>query len=156
MNGNDVIALGWEIETPGKIVGRLRDTDPMPHELRLVLKAGRGSAFPCPDWGRPCKVHDFKEMTWRHLNCFPHRCSSTAPVPRVRCPRHGVKRIQVLWARQGSKPPSSRPRRPAGPRSRARSKRLRRNSLRRWPGSSPGYLQIATAWRIKDVSAPGP
>ena len=75
----------------------------MPPELRLALKADRGSAFPCPECGRPCQAHDFKEMTWRHLNCFPHHCSLTAPVARVRCPQHGVKRIQVPWARQGSK-----------------------------------------------------
>ena len=41
-------------------------------------------------------------MTWRHLNFFEHHCYLTAPVPRVNCPEHGVKRIQVPWAREGS------------------------------------------------------
>ena len=30
-------------------------------------------------------------------------CHLTAPVPRVNCPEHGVKRIQVPWAREGSR-----------------------------------------------------
>ena len=103
MNGNDIIALGIGLESPWQIVGQLLDTDSKPHELRLSLKADRGTEFPCPECGQMCKAHDFKEMTWRHLNFFQHHCYITAPVPRVRCPQHGVKRIKVPWARKGSK-----------------------------------------------------
>ena len=49
-----------------------------------------------------CKAHDYKEFTWRHLNFFQHHCYLTAPVPRTNCQEHGVKRIQVPWAREGS------------------------------------------------------
>jgi transposase len=42
-------------------------------------------------------------MTWRHLNFFQHHCFITAAVPRVRCLEHGVKQIEVPWARKGSK-----------------------------------------------------
>ena len=42
-------------------------------------------------------------MTWRHLNFFQHHCYITAAVPRVRCQEHGVKQIEVPWARKGSK-----------------------------------------------------
>ena len=103
MNGNDIIALGLGLEPPWQIVGQVLDTDKQPHELRLSLKAARGSEFPCPECGQMCKAHDFKEMTWRHLNFFQHHCYITAPVPRVRCSDHGVKRIKVPWARKGSK-----------------------------------------------------
>ena len=41
-------------------------------------------------------------MTWRHLNFFQHHCYITAPVPRARCPEHGVKQIKAPWARKGS------------------------------------------------------
>ena len=44
----------------------------------------------------------FKEMTWRHLNFFQHHCYITASVPRVRCPEHKVKQVDVPWARKGS------------------------------------------------------
>jgi transposase len=103
MNGNNIIALGIGLESPWQIVGQLLDTAKTPHELRLTLKAARGSKFPCPECGHMCKAHDFKEMTWRHLNFFQHHCYITAAVPRVRCPDHGVKRIKVPWARKGSK-----------------------------------------------------
>jgi len=76
--------------------------DKTPHELHLWVKAERGSLYPCPECGQRCKAHDFEERSWRHLNFFQHHCHIHASVPRVRCPEHGVKRIQVPWARQGS------------------------------------------------------
>jgi transposase len=103
MNGNDIISLGLGLEDPWEIVGQILDTQKSPHELRLTIKADRGTTFPCPVCGTLSKAHDFKEMTWRHLNFFQHHCYITAPVPRVRCPEHGVKRIKVPWARKGSK-----------------------------------------------------
>ena len=103
MNGNDIISLGLGLTEPWKIVGQILVTDKNPHELRLKIEADRGSRYPCPICGTMCKAHDFKEMTWRHLNFFQHHCYITAPVPRIRCPEHGVKRIKVPWARKGSK-----------------------------------------------------
>jgi len=50
-----------------------------------------------------CKAHDFKEETWRHLNFFQHHCYITAMVPRTKCPEHGVRLVEVPWARKGSK-----------------------------------------------------
>ncbi|BDD85985.1 ISL3 family transposase [Desulfofustis limnaeus] len=103
MNGNDIIALGLGLEKPWEITGQSLNTECTPHELRITLAAPRGSSFPCPDCGAMCKAHDFKEMTWRHLNFFQHHCYITAAVPRVNCKDHGVKRITVPWARTGSK-----------------------------------------------------
>lgn len=103
MNGNDIISLGLGLESPWEITGQSLDTGKMPHELRLTIKAARGSEFPCPVCGKLCKAHDFKELTWRHLNFFQHHCYITAPVPRVCCDEHGVKQIKVPWARKGCK-----------------------------------------------------
>ena len=103
MNGNDIIALGLGLQAPWEIAGQLLDTEKNPHELLLTLQARRGALYPCPVCGASCQAHDFKEMTWRHLNFFQHHCYVTASVPRVRCPEHGVKRIQVPWARKGSR-----------------------------------------------------
>ena len=103
MNGNDIIALGIGLKSPWQIIGQILDTAKTPHELCLILKANRGSRSPCPECGHMCKAHDFKEMTWWHLNFFQHHCYITAAVLRVRCPEHGVKRIRVPWARPGSK-----------------------------------------------------
>src|SRR3954469_9586528 len=73
------------------------------HELHLEVAADRGSLFPCPVCGKPCKAHDFAEFTWRHLNFFQHHCYITAKVPRTDCAEHGVLRITVPWAREGSR-----------------------------------------------------
>ena len=103
MNSKDIITLGLGLQAPWEITGQLLDTDKTPHELRLTIQAQRGARYPCPACGTLCPAHDFKEMTWRHLNFFQHHCYITAAVPRIRCQEHGVKLIEVPWARKGSK-----------------------------------------------------
>jgi transposase len=103
MHADDVLSLGLGVTPPWKLVGQRLDTDERPNELHIEVAADRGARFPCPDCGRPCKAHDFGEFTWRHLNFFQHHCYITAKVPRTDCPDHGVKRIQVPWAREGSR-----------------------------------------------------
>ena len=60
------------------------------------------SKYACPVCGEACAAHDFQEKTWRHLNFFQHHCYVHASVPRVKCPDHGVKLVDVPWARKGS------------------------------------------------------
>jgi len=103
MHGQEIFTLGLGLTPPWEVVSQHLDTDRQPHELQLEVSADRGSEFPCPDCGKMCKAHDFKVLKWRHLNFFQHHCLITAKVPRVRCPEHGVKRIQVPWARKGSR-----------------------------------------------------
>lgn len=93
MNGNDIIALGLGLQAPWEITGQLLDTSKSPHELRLTIAAGPGALFPCPVCGKFCHAHDFKEMSWRHLNFFQHHCIISASVPRVRCPEHKVRQV---------------------------------------------------------------
>jgi len=78
------------------------NTSVSPHRLDLTVEAERGSLYPCPECGNACPAHDFAEKTWRHLNFFQHHCYLHAHVPRTKCPEHGVKRIEVPWARPGS------------------------------------------------------
>jgi transposase len=103
MDTNDVLALGLGIAPPWRLVGQRLDTGEQPNELHIAMAADRGARFPCPDCDRPCKAHDFAEFSWRHLNFFQHHCTITAKVPRTDCPEHGVKRIHVPWAREGSR-----------------------------------------------------
>jgi transposase len=98
----DILTLGLGLEEPWKIVDQQLDTSKEPHELRIKISSDRGSRYPCPVCGQMCKAHDFKEFTWRHLNFFQHHCYLTAEVPRIKCEEHGVKRINVPWAREGS------------------------------------------------------
>ena len=70
---------------------------------RLDLRVGypRGTRFACsePGCGRDrCPVHDTHDKTWRHLDFFQHKAFLHARVPRVRCPEHGVRLVEVGWA----------------------------------------------------------
>lgn len=103
MDANTVLALGLGMTPPWRLVGQRLETAKQPHELHLEVAAERGSQFPCPVCGKPCKAHDFAEFTWRHLNFFQHHCFITAKVPRTDCPEHGVLRATVPWAREGSR-----------------------------------------------------
>ncbi len=72
-------------------------------QLDLWLDFPCGSRFACPQCGRGgCGVYDSSERTWRHLNFFEHKTLLHARQPRIECPHHGVKTVEVPWARPGS------------------------------------------------------
>ena len=102
MDGNKILLLGLGIESPWQLVEQHLDTDKQPHELHLTVRAERGTKYACPECGALCPAHDFQDKSWRHLNFFQHHCHIHAAVPRVKCPEHGVKLINVPWARKGS------------------------------------------------------
>ena len=102
MDASEVLSLGLGMAPPWRLVDQRLDTIKRPHVLEILLEADRGALFPCPECATPCKAHDFKEFSWRHLNFFQHHCMITARVPRTDCAVHGVKRVQVPWAREGS------------------------------------------------------
>ncbi|MBU1413966.1 transposase family protein [Myxococcota bacterium] len=102
MQQNEIFAFGLGLTSPWELIDQRLDVDKAPNELHLRIEADRGSSYPCPDCGKMCKAHYFKELTWRHLNFFQHHCFITAPVPRTNCADHGVKRVEVPWARKGS------------------------------------------------------
>jgi transposase len=102
VDGNEILLLGLGLQAPWKLVDQRLETDKNPHELHLEVKAERGAKYPCPECGQECSAHDFSEKTWRHLNFFQHHCYIHASVPRVKCPEHGLRRVQVPWARPGS------------------------------------------------------
>ena len=73
--------------------------------LDLYLDFPRGSRFACPEPGcaqRQCSVHDTEDKTWRHLDFFQYQAYLHAPLPRVRCPQHGVRQVRMSCARPGS------------------------------------------------------
>ena len=98
----EIFALGLGLEAPWKVLDIQFSRDESPNRLDLHIGADRGSLYRCPECGELCKAHDYLEMTWRHLNFFQHHCYLTANVPRVKCPTHGLRRVQVPWAREKS------------------------------------------------------
>jgi transposase len=92
-------ALG--LEWPWKVIGY----DFSPSEKRLVISIDfkSGGTFSCPACGRAgCKAYDTSEKTWRHLNFFEHEAYLRARVPRIQCAEHGIRVVEVPWARPGS------------------------------------------------------
>ena len=102
MDGTQILTLGLGLQAPWTLKDQHLDTSVSPHRLELFVEAERGSLYPCPECGNACPAHDFADKTWRHLNFFQHHCYLHARVPRTKCPEHGVKRIEVPWARPGS------------------------------------------------------
>jgi hypothetical protein len=102
MANSDVFTLGLGLNPPWRVVDQRLETGKQPNELHLAVAAEPGARFPCPTCGRSCKPHDWKEMSWRHLNFFQHACFVSARIPRTDCPDHGVLRINVPWARPDS------------------------------------------------------
>lgn len=72
------------------------------HRLDLWLDFPAGSRFACPQCQADCGVYDSDERTWRHLNFFQHKTFLHARQPRIDCPDHGVKTVEVPWARPGA------------------------------------------------------
>jgi hypothetical protein len=102
VDGNEILLLGLGIRSPWQLVDQHMDVDKQPHEFHLQVSSERGLTYACPVCGTPCSAHDFQEKTWRHLNFFQNHCYIHASVPRVNCPEHGVKLVEVPWARKGS------------------------------------------------------
>lgn len=92
-------ALG--ITAPWKVVRS--EFDAAAKRLDLYIDFEPGGSFPCPVCGRAgCKAYDTSDKTWRHLNFFQHEAYLHVRTPRVQCPQHGIKLVEVPWARHGS------------------------------------------------------
>ncbi len=58
----------------------------------------------CPECGAACPKHDDrKERIWRHLDTMQFATYLHCSVPRVRCPEHGAKTVNVPWAGKNSR-----------------------------------------------------
>ena len=93
------LALGL---TPPWTVTR-SDFDPEAKRLDIQIDFAPGSRFPCPSCAAAdCPAYDTQQMSWRHLNFFQHQAYLNARVPRVRCDKCGIKKINAPWARPDS------------------------------------------------------
>ncbi|NQT58449.1 MAG: ISL3 family transposase [Bacteroidetes bacterium] len=74
-------------------------------ELHIRIVFTKGAKFTCTEVGcgeRELPVHDTKEKTWRHMNFFQYKCYIHARVPRIICPNHKVRKVEVPWGRKES------------------------------------------------------
>ena len=62
------------------------------------------SRFRCPECGKELACYDHTpERSWRHLDTMQFKTILHASPPRVNCPQHGVKQVQLPWAEKGSR-----------------------------------------------------
>src|SRR6478735_7346563 len=72
-------------------------------EIRLRAQVDtRG--LKCPECGKWAALYDHApERRWRHLDTMQFETVLVARIPRVSCPEHGVKTIEVPWAGKNSR-----------------------------------------------------
>lgn len=101
MHDVDLFQRALGLDEPWQVVDVKFDAGGRRLDLRIDFP--KGSRFCCPECGREgLRVHDTEEKAWRHLDFFQHQAYLTARVPRVRCPEHNVRQVQVPWARERS------------------------------------------------------
>ncbi len=101
MRDTDLFQLALGLVSPWQVGAAKFDADAKRLDIEIDFK--RGGRFLCPDCASAdCPVHDTTPKTWRHLDFFQHQAFLTARVPRITCPRCGVRQVNVPWARPGS------------------------------------------------------
>ncbi len=100
MDTNALFTTALGLQSPWEV--KTLDFGAAPRRLDILVDFQKGTSFPCPVCGQLSKVHDTEEKTWRHLDFFQHAAYLTVRVPRCKCDEHGVKRVPVPWAREGS------------------------------------------------------
>jgi transposase len=101
MKMNDLFRVALGLAEPWQVVKIEFSAEG--NQLDLWLDFPRGGTFACPVCGRGgCGVYDTADRKWRHLNFFQHKTLLHARQPRIECPDHGVKTVEVPWARPGA------------------------------------------------------
>jgi transposase len=103
MDQNNLFEIGLGLAAPWKVVrSGLEECSAQSKILYVDIDFENGSKFPCPSCGKPCAVYDSEVKRWRHMNFWQHATYLSARVPRVECPEHKVRQVEVPWARAES------------------------------------------------------
>jgi len=72
--------------------------------LTINLFSPRGIKLPCPLCKKLCPKEDAqRERKWRHLDTMQFETIIKCKVPRVLCPKHKVKTVELPWANSYSR-----------------------------------------------------
>ena len=83
-------------------VGRI-DLNVKGQKVEVFLEHEEGTLWACPECGKRFPAYDHKEeRVWRHLDTMAFQTWVHARPPRVECPHHGVRQVEVPWAEPGS------------------------------------------------------
>lgn len=72
--------------------------------MNVFVEHPAETKFCCPECDRPLGCYDHAAgRQWRHLDSCQFRTILPARPPRVNCPTHGVRQVELPWAEQGSR-----------------------------------------------------
>ncbi len=90
------------IQSPWKIGRVVLDTEG--ERVDLWAEHAEDTRWPCPECGQEFSCRDHaEERVWRHLDTCQYQTFLHARVPRINCPTHGVRQVQVPWAEARSR-----------------------------------------------------
>ena len=73
-------------------------------EIHVRVGVPFSAEVPCPVCGNGCKAHDrLRDRVWRDADIIGRTTYVHARIPRSYCPVHGVRQIDVPWARENSR-----------------------------------------------------
>jgi transposase len=73
------------------------------NEVHVTVAVPEKTRWGCPDCEDAIPTYDHRDRTWRHLDTCQLQTFVHARVPRVQCPKHGVRQVRVPWAEDGSR-----------------------------------------------------
>ena len=89
------------LETPWSVAEVKLDLDQQ--QIDIHVSHPRGTKFCCPECNQSLSCYDHvPARKWRHLDSCQYKTILHASVPRVKCPEHGVKQVNVPWAEKSS------------------------------------------------------
>ena len=72
-------------------------------QIDVHVEHSEETRFACPECGQSLACYDHvPDRSWRHLDSCQFKTILHASVPRVKCPEHGVKQVDVPWAEKAS------------------------------------------------------
>ena len=96
MQDRDLYAKLLGLEPPWEVVDV--DISMDDHSVQVFVALRAGAPTPCPECREPCSRHDTRTRSWRHLDTMQYKTLLVAEVPRIDCPTHGTRQMNVPWA----------------------------------------------------------
>ena len=90
------------LESPWSVADVKLDAENEQIDVHVEHPEGTRFCYPECDEVLACYDHA-AERQWRHLDSCQFKTILHARVPRVKCPEHGVKQVNVPWAEKGSR-----------------------------------------------------
>jgi len=95
---NDIIISSLNLKEPYYMSDLKIDEDKK--EIYIEIGYQEGTKFSCPNCKCESSMYDKLNKKWRHTDFIKYKVFVECKTPRVNCSEHGVKLIEVDWAKQ--------------------------------------------------------